>query len=167
VSTPARHIHQRYQPSPPPSAPSHGSPWIHRRDVLTQHHAVRLPVLEVEGQGLLHDLGRRHAARHVSPNTNPSQPGGSCHGLTQGATGSFDHYLDTAGTNIVKAGFPTYVISFGWEFNGNYFPWSGQGCAAGDVQYFYDIVTTMPRRPIGTTTPRASAGATIRSRHRR
>jgi hypothetical protein len=78
-----------------------------------------------------------------SPNTNPSQPGGSCDGLTQGATGSFDHYFHTVGTNVVKAGFPTSVIRLGWEFNGNYFPWSAQGCAAAFVRYFDDIVTTM------------------------
>jgi beta-mannanase len=97
----------------------------------------------VEGQGLLDDLGRRHAARHVFAEHQPVATRGSFEGLTQGATGSFDHYFHTVGTNIVKAGFPTSVIRFGWEFNGNYFPWSAQGCAAAYVQYFDDIVTTM------------------------
>jgi hypothetical protein len=82
-----------------------------------------------------------------TPNTDPSQAGGSCYGLTQGATGTFDHYFTTVATNIVKAGFPTSVIRFGWEFNGNWFPWAAQGCASAFVRYWDDIVTTMRAVP--------------------
>jgi hypothetical protein len=82
-----------------------------------------------------------------SPNTDPQETGGSCYGLTQGATGAFDHYFRTVATNIVQAGFPKSVIRFGWEFNGNWFPWAAQGCPGAFVHYFDDIVTTMRSVP--------------------
>ena len=41
-----------------------------------------------------------------TPDTDPSDAGGSCYGLTQGATGEFDHYFRTVATNIVKARLP-------------------------------------------------------------
>jgi hypothetical protein len=78
-----------------------------------------------------------------SPNTDLSHAGGSCDGLTQGATGKFDHYFRTVAQNIVRAGFPVSIIRPGWEFNGNWFPWSAQGCASAYVTYFRNIVTTM------------------------
>ena len=81
------------------------------------------------------------------PNTDPTQAGGSCYGLTQGASGRFDHYFTTVATNIVKAGFPLSVIRFGWEFNGNWFPWAAQGCASAFVRYWDHIVTTMRAVP--------------------
>ncbi len=81
------------------------------------------------------------------PNTNPSQAGGSCYGLTQGASGKFDHYFSTVATNIVNVGFPVSVIRFGWEFNGNWFPWAAQGCATAFVRYWKHIVTTMRAVP--------------------
>ena len=39
------------------------------------------------------------------------------------------------------------MIRFGWEFNGNWFPWAAQGCASAFVRYFDDIVTTMRAVP--------------------
>ena len=82
-----------------------------------------------------------------SPNTDASVAMGSCAGLTQGSTGSFDHYFRTVATNIVKAGFPKSVIRFGWEFNGNWFPWAAQGCASAFVKYWDHIVATMRSVP--------------------
>ncbi len=82
-----------------------------------------------------------------SPNSNPSVANGSCYGLTQGATGKFDHYFDTVGKNIVKAGFANSIIRLGWEFNGGWFPWAANGCAGAFVTYFDDIVTSMRSVP--------------------
>jgi Glycosyl hydrolase family 26 len=82
-----------------------------------------------------------------SPNADAAQSGGSCFGLTQGARGDFDHYFRTVAANIVRAGFPVSVIRFGWEFNGNWFPWAAQGCASAYVKYFDNIVTTMRAVP--------------------
>ena len=56
-----------------------------------------------------------------SPNPDPSTPGGSCYGLTQGATGSFNSYFKTVGQNIVNAGFSGSIIRLGWESNGHWF----------------------------------------------
>jgi hypothetical protein len=107
---------------------------------MTQPH---WPYPKWKGKGYVMIWGVDMLPDTYSPNTDPSKAGGSCYGLTQGATGTFDHYFRSIGTNIVKAGFPTSVIRFGWEFNGNYFPWAAQGCAAAYVRYFDDIVTTM------------------------
>ncbi len=78
-----------------------------------------------------------------SPNSNPSAVGGSCNGLTQGATGAFDNYFATVAQNIVNAGFPIAVIRLGWEFNGGWFPWAAHGCASAFATYFAHIVTAM------------------------
>ena len=68
-----------------------------------------------------------------SPNSDPSVAGGSCYGLTQGATGEFDHYFVTVAKNIVNAGFANSIIRLGWEFNGGWFPWAAHGCASAFV----------------------------------
>ncbi len=78
-----------------------------------------------------------------SPNSNPSTPGGSCYGLTQGAQGSFNSYFKTVGQNIVNAGFSGSIIRLGWEFNGHWFPWAANGCASAFVAYYQNIVTAM------------------------
>lgn len=78
-----------------------------------------------------------------SPNSDPSQAGGSCYGLRQGAAGRFDRYFHTVAENIVRNGFPVSIVRPGWEFNGNWFPWSADGCASAYVRFFRNIVTTM------------------------
>ena len=96
------------------------------------------PYSHWKGKGYTMIWGVNMLPGTYTPNTDPSQPGGSCYGLTQGATGKFDHYFTTVATNIVNAGFPVSVIRFGWEFNGNWFPWAAQGsrlpsCSIGDT----------------------------------
>src|ERR1700679_3330511 len=82
-----------------------------------------------------------------SPNTDSGVAGGSSLGLTQGARGDFAHCFRTVAANMVRAGFPVSVIRFGWEFNGNWFPWAAQGCASAYVKYSDNIVTTMRAAP--------------------
>ena len=82
-----------------------------------------------------------------SANSDASVPGGSCYGLTQGAAGNFDSYFTTVAQNMVSQGFGNAVVRLGWEFNGNWFPWSAGGCATAFVQYFDNIVTTMRAVP--------------------
>jgi hypothetical protein len=107
----------------------------------------RWPYSKWKGKGYTMIWGVDMLPDTYTPNTDPSDAGGSCYGLTQGATGEFDHYFRTVATNIVRAGFPISVIRFGWEFNGNWFPWAAQGCASAYVRYFDDIVTTMRSVP--------------------
>lgn len=82
-----------------------------------------------------------------SANSSPSAAGGSCYGLTQGATGEYDKYFQKVGRNMVHAGFAKSVIRVGWEFNLGSFPWSAIGCASAFVEYFDSIVTTMRSVP--------------------
>ena len=103
----------------------------------------RWPYRKWKGKGYTMIWGVNMLPDTYSPNADAQQAGGSCFGLTQGARGLFDHYFRTVATNIVRAGFPVSVIRFGWEFNGNWFPWSAQGCASAYVRYFDNIVTTM------------------------
>ena len=103
----------------------------------------RWPYRKWKGKGYTMIWGVNMLPDTYSPNADAQEAGGSCFGLTQGARGLFDHYFRTVATNIVRAGFPVSVIRFGWEFNGNWFPWSAQGCASAYVRYFDNIVTTM------------------------
>ena len=105
------------------------------------------PYAKWKGKGYTMIWGVNMLPDTYSPNTDAREPRGSCFGLTQGATGVFDHYFRTVAANIVRAGFPVSVIRFGWEFNGNWFPWSAKGCASAYVRYFDNIVTTMRSVP--------------------
>jgi Glycosyl hydrolase family 26 len=107
----------------------------------------RWPYTHWKGKGYTMIWGVNMLPDTYSPNTDSRVSGGSCNGLTQGASGRFDHYFRTVAANIVRAGFSVSVIRFGWEFNGNWFPWAAQGCAAAYVRYFDDIVTTMRSVP--------------------
>ena len=105
------------------------------------------PYSHWKGKGYTMIWGVNMLPDTYKPNTDPSQSGGSCYGLTRGASGAFDHYFTTVATNIVQAGFPISVIRFGWEFNGNWFPWAAQGCASAFVRYWDHIVATMRAVP--------------------
>jgi Glycosyl hydrolase family 26 len=107
----------------------------------------RWPYTKWKGKGYTMIWGVNMLPDTYSPNPDAQQSGGSCHGLTQGAEGDFDHYFRTVGANIVRAGFPVSVIRFGWEFNGNWAPWAADGCASAFVKYFDAIVTTMRSVP--------------------
>jgi hypothetical protein len=107
----------------------------------------RWPYTSWKGKGYTMIWGVNMLPGTYSPNADAAVAGGSCFGLTQGAEGDFDHYFRTVAANIVRAGFPVSVIRFGWEFNGNWFPWAAQGCASAYVKYFDKIVTTMRAVP--------------------
>jgi len=82
-----------------------------------------------------------------SPNSNPSAAGGSCYGLTQEAAGDFNSDFVTVAKNMVSAGFGGSIVRLGWEFNGGWFPWSANGCAAAFVGAFQQVVTAMRSVP--------------------
>lgn len=66
--------------------------------------------------------------------------------LAEGAKGEFDHYFVTLAKRFVADGQGSAIIRLGWEFNGNWFPWS-VGTSKKDTDYFVrywrDIVTAM------------------------
>jgi len=103
----------------------------------------RWPYSKWKGKGYTMIWGVDMLPDTYSPDTDPSQPGGSCYGLRQGAAGRFDRYFRTVAENIVRNGFPVSIIRPGWEFNGNWFPWSAEGCASAYVTFFRKIVVTM------------------------
>lgn len=117
-----------------------GSTWR----TITQ---TRYPYAKWKGKGYAMIWGVNMLPDTYTPDSNPRDAGGSCAGLTQGATGKFDHYFQTVATNIVSAGFPTSIIRPGWEFNGGWFPWAAHGCATAYAKYFANIVTTMRSVP--------------------
>jgi hypothetical protein len=75
----------------------------------------------------------------------PMVPGSSGATLAQGATGGYDPYYYTLGLNLVAEGEADAVLRLGWEFNGNWYPWSVASAAdaANFVAYWRQIVTTM------------------------
>ncbi len=108
---------------------------------------TRYPYAKWKGKGYTMIWGVNMLPDTYTPDSNSSDAGGSCAGLTEGATGKFDHYFQTVATNIVNAGFPNSIIRPGWEFNGGWFPWAAHGCASAFAKYFADIVTTMRSVP--------------------
>ena len=117
-----------------------GSTWR----TITQ---TRYPYAKWKGKGYTMIWGVNMLPDTYTPDSNSSDAGGSCAGLTEGATGKFDHYFQTVATNIVNAGFPNSIIRPGWEFNGGWFPWAAHGCASAYAKYFANIVTTMRSVP--------------------
>ena len=103
----------------------------------------RQPYAKWKGTGYTMIWGVDMLPDTYTPNGDAAVPGGSCFGLTQGAAGDFDHYFEAVGRNIVRNGFADSVIRVGWEFNGNWFPWSAGGCPSAYVKYFDHIVTAM------------------------
>ena len=75
-----------------------------------------------------------------SANPDPSVVKGSCYGLTQEAKSTYNGYFESAARILVKYGDGSSIIRIGWEFNGNWAPWSASGCASAFVGAFRQIV---------------------------
>ena len=54
----------------------------------------------------------------------PLIPGSSGGTLAQGAAGSYNQYFTQVASQLVSAGQGDAVLRLGWEFNGNWMPWS-------------------------------------------
>jgi hypothetical protein len=63
--------------------------------------------------------------------------------LQQGATGAYNSSFRKLAKDMVAGGESKSIIRLGWEFNGNWFPWSASGQAAAFVGYWRQIVDTM------------------------
>jgi len=69
--------------------------------------------------------------------------------LALGATGAYNQYFTTLGENLVSDKEAGAILRLGWEFNGNWFPWSVASVtdASNFVAYWRQIVTTMRAVP--------------------
>ena len=76
----------------------------------------------------------------------PATSGGS---LAQGATGAYNQYFATLAQNLVAGGEGNAILRLGWEFNGNWYPWSvaNNTDAANFAAYWRQIVNTMRAVP--------------------
>jgi hypothetical protein len=71
----------------------------------------------------------------------------STYSLQQGATGAYNSYFRKLAKDMVAGGEAKSIIRLGWEFNGDWFPWSAAGQAAAFVGYWRQIVDTMRSVP--------------------
>jgi len=63
--------------------------------------------------------------------------------LAEGATGDYDHYFADIARYLVANHQGRSIIRLGWEFNGDWFPWSAATCPSCFVSYWRHIVVTM------------------------
>ena len=75
----------------------------------------------------------------------PMIPGSSGGTLAQGATGAYDQYFATLAQNLVAQGESNAILRLGWEFNGNWYPWSvaSNTDAQNFAAFWRQIVNTM------------------------
>lgn len=67
--------------------------------------------------------------------------------LRVGATGAYDSHFAAVADYLVANGQADAIIRLGWEFNGNWFPWSAGNCLRCFVEYWRQIVQTMRAVP--------------------
>jgi hypothetical protein len=69
--------------------------------------------------------------------------------LAQGATGTYNQYFATLAQNLVAQGESNAILRLGWEFTGNWYPWSVANStdAANFVSFWRQIVNTMRAVP--------------------
>ncbi len=69
--------------------------------------------------------------------------------LAQGATGSYNQYFATLAQNLVSQGEGNAILRLGWEFNGNWYPWSvaNNTDAQNFASFWRQIVNTMRAVP--------------------
>jgi Glycosyl hydrolase family 26 len=67
--------------------------------------------------------------------------------LADGAAGHFDDLFTAYAQHLVQYGYGGSVIRIGWEFNGNWFPWSAAKDPQAWIEYWRRIVRTMRAVP--------------------
>ncbi|HLY58227.1 MAG TPA: glycosyl hydrolase [Stellaceae bacterium] len=73
----------------------------------------------------------------------PMLPADGVSTLAQGAAGAYDAYFITVAQYLVADGLPTATVRIGWEFNGNWQPWSSYKDPANFITFYRRIVTKM------------------------
>jgi len=79
----------------------------------------------------------------------PIIPGSSGGTLAQGASGAYNQYFATLAQNLVAEGEGNAILRLGWEFNGNWYPWSvaNNTDAQNFAAFWRQIVNTMRAVP--------------------
>lgn len=67
--------------------------------------------------------------------------------LAEGADGAYDEHWEALARNLVAYGQADSVIRLGWEFNGDWFPWSAYKNPSAFVRYWRAIVAAMRSVP--------------------
>jgi Glycosyl hydrolase family 26 len=67
--------------------------------------------------------------------------------LAIGATGAYDPYFAEMARNLVAAGQGNAILRIGWEFNGDWYPWSASQDPAAFVAYWQRIVDAIRAVP--------------------
>ena len=77
----------------------------------------------------------------------PMLPADGVSTMAKGAAGEYDNVFTAIAETLVSKGFDTTTIRIGWEFNGNWQPWSSYKDNSNYVRFYQRIVTLMKRVP--------------------
>ena len=77
----------------------------------------------------------------------PMLPADGVSTLAKGAAGAYDATFTSIAETMVADGFSTAIVRIGWEFNGNWQPWSSYKDPADFITYYRRIVTLMKAVP--------------------
>ena len=77
----------------------------------------------------------------------PMLPADGVSTLARGAAGDYDQIFKTLAQTLITNGFATVTVRIGWEFNGNWQPWSSYKDNAHFASYYRRIVTLMKAVP--------------------
>jgi hypothetical protein len=77
----------------------------------------------------------------------PMLPADGVSTLAKGAAGAYDGAFTQIAETLIAHGFATTTLRIGWEFNGNWEPWSSYKDNANFIRYFQRIVTVMKAVP--------------------
>jgi hypothetical protein len=75
--------------------------------------------------------------------------GGGLGSMGAGAAGANDGHFRDLARALVANGQPNAILRLGWEFNGDWFPWSARSNPGGFASYFRHAVTAMRSVPGG------------------
>ena len=88
--------------------------------------------------GCWKDAGRKNLVVSIAMLVKDGSPT-----LVQGARGDFDgHYKDLA-RKLIENGFGNCVVRIGWEFNGDWYPWTARGHTGDFKAYWRRIALAM------------------------
>jgi len=88
--------------------------------------------------GCWRDAGRRSLVVSVPMLVNDGAPT-----LAQGAGGAYDQHFVALGRTLVENSYGASVIRIGWEFDGNWYPWTARGNTADFKGYWRRIALAM------------------------